>query len=168
MFRGLLLYCYVVPCAACSWFARWPCLALLAFVVTSIRVALFARRPACLRPPVRAARIAPRFTTRGRGVSDCIHGPWHWSSRLALVALRCIAFRWHSCPRYCPHKPGPICPLSNPHARPVEGGGLNSSPELAAYTPASPIPSSTGGLVPAPRLQSPAPGRGKINLDLAT
>ena len=61
-----------------------------------------------------------------------------------------------------PHKPGPICPLSNPHARPVEGGGLNRSPKLPAYTPTSPNPSSTGGLVPEPRLQSPAPGRHRI------
>ncbi len=42
-------------------------------------------------------------------------GPWHWFP----------GSLWAFC---CPHKPGPICPLSNPHARPVEGGGLNSSP----------------------------------------
>ncbi len=71
-------------------------------------------------------------------------GPGHWYSRLTSG---CVALL-----RHVPHKPGSIYPLSNPHARPVEGGGLNSSPELAAYTPASPNPSSTEEFVLAPRL----------------
>ncbi len=49
------------PCAAGSWFARWPCLALHAFVVTSIRVALFARRSACLRPDGQSSRLLLRL-----------------------------------------------------------------------------------------------------------
>ncbi len=101
----------------------------------------------------RAARIAPRFTSRGRGV---VLGRGTGFSRLARGRpLGCIA----ASSRHVPHKPGPVCPLSNPHARPVEGGGLNSSPELTAYTPTSPNPSSTEELVLAPRLHSRAPGR---------
>jgi hypothetical protein len=93
-FLSVLCGVTLFPCAACSWFARWPCLALLAFVVTSIRVALFARRPACLRPPVRAACIAARFTSRGRGVSFRY---LLWAVALALpacsgcVALHCVS-----------------------------------------------------------------------------
>ncbi len=93
------------------------------------------------------------FTSRGRGV---VLGRGTGFSRLARGRpLGCIA----ASSRHVPHKPGPVCPLSNPHARPVEGGGLNSSPELTAYTPTSPNPSSTEELVLAPRLHSRAPGR---------
>ncbi len=91
-----------------------------------------------------------RFTSRGRGVSlrvTCFLG--RGTGFVGLLSGD-LAF---------PHKPGPMCPLSNPHARPVEGGGLNQSPELLAYTPASPNPSSTEELVLAPRLASLPPGR---------
>jgi len=40
------------------------------------------------------------------------------------------------------------------------GGGLSTSPQLRAYTPATATPSSMGGLVPLPRDPSPGPARG--------
>ncbi len=148
------MVCYVfrwkAPCVAFEIFAFVSCLALCAF------------RFSCNSNDVWCSlRGVPRtfgltlvlpdslsgFTSRGRGVSDCI---WAVALVSRLVSRAFVAF--------FPHKPGPMCPLSNPHARPVEGGGLNSSPELAAYTPASPNPSSTEELVLAPRLASLPPG----------
>ena len=94
-----------------------------------------------------AARLAPTIAAVTRAFRPArarlflLDAALCGAAAFRLISFRCDRVRWTpNSFRFCsgllpiPHKPGPWCSLSNPHARPIESGALSASGEPLACT----------------------------------